>query len=643
MHFDHTKKIYGFKKKGSRSGTGQPSGAQPEEVGGRQRNVPASHQDNGHVIIRVGDKQSFENLVRDQLHLHEVIAAASATPISGTPAAMADVLAAVELEETFAEVEAAFELMDDDQKRTVLRSNMGLKIESSAMNDADEAVPIVASEDSVVVVAKGNLTSDSVVGRDVPPDRDNNNNAFASEKMTEYDDTEDFDDDVSSERDTLKPPRPVESIEIKMLQGSEAPQPRDDDELEMTELSDEELIEITETSASRRAHPDSDHAIVVSASTESMRSSRISENSFDSDRSTHSNRDMSALPSDKSAMIPQPRHAVAFQPHSRAGLRAFDDELQIVRTSVPPPPEASAQRTTRNPWKIVAMVALFLLAILLGWNLNDQQRNFFSGSFADLNPFAASTDAPSLVVTQPHATARHADTVAMNADDAVAVAISLSDKRADLSADDEMENEPLEKGAVAADAKSDRRTENSDDDSPIDRQWRRTDVENPRRLNQREVAEKPLASSEGSEADLQREMLDTKATGRLDKTNKTSVTATEDAESADDENSAAAEAGTAPGEPTVSSAVPETPSREAVRKAMQAVRPVIESCRADTSGKLILKMIVSGSSGKIVSSEVIDDTFRGTSTGRCAVEAIQRARLPMFQKDYMIIKYPFNL
>ncbi len=83
------------------------------------------------------------------------------------------------------------------------------------------------------------------------------------------------------------------------------------------------------------------------------------------------------------------------------------------------------------------------------------------------------------------------------------------------------------------------------------------------------------------------------------------------------------------------------PDRDAIRMAMENIAPQVEKCKSATSGKMVVHMVVSGDTGRVISSRVIDDIFRGTATGVCAARVVRNVKLPSFERDKVVIKYPF--
>ncbi|MBN2718515.1 MAG: hypothetical protein JXX14_21910 [Deltaproteobacteria bacterium] len=89
--------------------------------------------------------------------------------------------------------------------------------------------------------------------------------------------------------------------------------------------------------------------------------------------------------------------------------------------------------------------------------------------------------------------------------------------------------------------------------------------------------------------------------------------------------------------------LPFVPSRSDVKAAMQRVAPLVARCRTSQSGQLVMKIAISGVTGQVASSKVLDDVFSDTPTAICAMQAIRTAQFPKFQKETLVIRYPFQL
>ena len=94
--------------------------------------------------------------------------------------------------------------------------------------------------------------------------------------------------------------------------------------------------------------------------------------------------------------------------------------------------------------------------------------------------------------------------------------------------------------------------------------------------------------------------------------------------------------------PEVAAPLPQRPSRAAVKYAMSRVARVVSKCRTDKFGRLLVEVSFSGKTGGVTAARVLNDEFRGTPTEECALRAVRHARLPEFQNDKLLVKYPFD-
>ena len=91
------------------------------------------------------------------------------------------------------------------------------------------------------------------------------------------------------------------------------------------------------------------------------------------------------------------------------------------------------------------------------------------------------------------------------------------------------------------------------------------------------------------------------------------------------------------------SSLPERPGRDQVKSAMGLVAARVRACAKGSSGRLLVRIKVLGSTGRISDAAVIDDKFKGTPVASCAARAIRQAKFPRFAKEQISIKYPFDL
>lgn len=92
----------------------------------------------------------------------------------------------------------------------------------------------------------------------------------------------------------------------------------------------------------------------------------------------------------------------------------------------------------------------------------------------------------------------------------------------------------------------------------------------------------------------------------------------------------------------IPSTLPETPSKEAVRKVMRQLGRHLRGCfdRYDKSGEITLNMRVRNT-GR--ADAQVAGTFAGTPLGRCAVQGVSNLRFPRFTRPQLTFSYPFHL
>lgn len=95
---------------------------------------------------------------------------------------------------------------------------------------------------------------------------------------------------------------------------------------------------------------------------------------------------------------------------------------------------------------------------------------------------------------------------------------------------------------------------------------------------------------------------------------------------------------------TETSQLPVLPSKEKIHQTMGRIVPAVRACnKHGHSKKLIVKMVVSGKTGKVISSGTLDEVYRDTQVGHCAARAMKALKFPLFQQDRLTIKYPFKI
>lgn len=96
-------------------------------------------------------------------------------------------------------------------------------------------------------------------------------------------------------------------------------------------------------------------------------------------------------------------------------------------------------------------------------------------------------------------------------------------------------------------------------------------------------------------------------------------------------------------QPAAGGGLPEQPTKDEVRRAMTGVAGNIRRCGRGAGGKILLKITVSGPSGRVMRAEVAGSDHRGDEIGLCAMRMVRRARFPRFRRNSLVIKYPFDL
>jgi hypothetical protein len=89
-------------------------------------------------------------------------------------------------------------------------------------------------------------------------------------------------------------------------------------------------------------------------------------------------------------------------------------------------------------------------------------------------------------------------------------------------------------------------------------------------------------------------------------------------------------------------ALPETPKREDVMKAMATMLPAISGCAMGQSGMATATIVVRGD-GRVASAEIAGAPFAGGPSGRCMEGVIRRAAFPHFRQPIYRIKYPLSI
>ena len=80
-----------------------------------------------------------------------------------------------------------------------------------------------------------------------------------------------------------------------------------------------------------------------------------------------------------------------------------------------------------------------------------------------------------------------------------------------------------------------------------------------------------------------------------------------------------------------------------VKETMDSVAEAIRRCKADESGRLVMELVVSGTTGRVTSARAIEHEAVGTEAGQCAARVVRQLRFPEFDKSQLTIRYPFDL
>ena len=92
-----------------------------------------------------------------------------------------------------------------------------------------------------------------------------------------------------------------------------------------------------------------------------------------------------------------------------------------------------------------------------------------------------------------------------------------------------------------------------------------------------------------------------------------------------------------------SSSLPDAPSRNDVKVALQGVSGAVKSCRADAGGTATVDVTFSGKTGRATGARVASGPFKGTPVGACIESAVKRARVPRFKQSSFKVTFPYRL
>ncbi len=92
-----------------------------------------------------------------------------------------------------------------------------------------------------------------------------------------------------------------------------------------------------------------------------------------------------------------------------------------------------------------------------------------------------------------------------------------------------------------------------------------------------------------------------------------------------------------------SSSLPDAPSRNDVKTALQGVSGGVKACRKDSGGTATVNVTFSGKTGRASGAKVASGPFKGTPIGSCIESAVKRARVPRFKQSSFKVTFPYRL
>jgi hypothetical protein len=87
--------------------------------------------------------------------------------------------------------------------------------------------------------------------------------------------------------------------------------------------------------------------------------------------------------------------------------------------------------------------------------------------------------------------------------------------------------------------------------------------------------------------------------------------------------------------------LPQQPSRDEIKRALDATRPALETCIGSAHGTTFANVTIAGS-GRVIHSS-IEGAFAGTPQGSCMARALRSATFPRFSTARMTVRFPFVL
>ncbi len=108
-------------------------------------------------------------------------------------------------------------------------------------------------------------------------------------------------------------------------------------------------------------------------------------------------------------------------------------------------------------------------------------------------------------------------------------------------------------------------------------------------------------------------------------------------------SSSSKKATTASKSSSTGSSLPDAPSRNDVKTALQGVSGGVKACRTDSGGTATVDVTFSGSTGRVSRAKITSGPFKGTPVGGCVEKAVRRARVPRFKQSVFKVKFPYRL
>jgi hypothetical protein len=91
------------------------------------------------------------------------------------------------------------------------------------------------------------------------------------------------------------------------------------------------------------------------------------------------------------------------------------------------------------------------------------------------------------------------------------------------------------------------------------------------------------------------------------------------------------------------SSLPDAPSRDDVKTALQGVSGGVKACKTDSGGTATVNVTFSGKTGRASGAKVASGPFKGTPVGSCIESAVKRARVPRFKQSSFKVTFPYRL